>query len=125
MRKAFTLLELLVVIGIIAVLVSLGTFSYTTAQKKARDTKRKGDLHAIQNSLEQYYSICGFVYPVPGGSSYTSIVCTSPSMAIMPTVPSDPRATPYICSGCTNSEYSLCGTMESESPTSYCVTNQQ
>ncbi|PIP15139.1 hypothetical protein COX47_01305, partial [Candidatus Roizmanbacteria bacterium CG23_combo_of_CG06-09_8_20_14_all_35_49] len=31
-KKSFTLLEMLVVIGIIAILVSLGTSSYSTAQ---------------------------------------------------------------------------------------------
>src|SRR3990167_6962697 len=126
---AFTLLELLVVIGIISVLVGLGTFSYSTAQKKARDAKRKGDLHAIQNALEQYYSVCGFQYPLPTNSAFTSIVCASPSTAIMPTVPVDPRnVTPYNCSGCTADTYSLCtGSLESESltPTPYCVNSQQ
>lgn len=125
---AFTLLELLVVIGIIAVLVGLGTFSYSTAQKKARDTKRKGDLQAIHNGLEQYYSICGFTYPTPNGSSsFTSIICTAPSSAVMTTVPVDPRTTtPYICSGCGSTSYTLCSNnLEAESPTGYCIQNQQ
>lgn len=126
MKKAFTLLELLVVIGIIAILVSLGTFSYSTAQKKARDTKRKGDIKAISNALEQYYSVCGFQYPTPGaGSQFTAVVCQSPSIAIMPTVPLDPRTTPYLCSGCNESSYTICGTMEAESPTGYCQSYQQ
>ncbi|NCO89124.1 type II secretion system protein, partial [Candidatus Roizmanbacteria bacterium] len=41
LKKAFTLLEILVVIGIISIMVAMGTASYSTAQKKARDAKRK------------------------------------------------------------------------------------
>jgi len=41
MKRAFTLLEILVVIGIIAILVGLGSVSFSTAQKKARDTKKR------------------------------------------------------------------------------------
>ena len=125
---AFTLLELLVVIGIISVLVGMGTFSYSTAQKKARDSKRKGDLQDIRNALEQYYSVCGFNYPTPNsGSVYTSVICLAPSSAIMPTVPVDPRTTtPYLCSGCGATAFTLCAnSIESESPTGYCVQNQQ
>lgn len=122
----FTLLELLVVIGIISVLVSLGTFSYSTAQKKARDTKRKSDLQAIKNGLEQYYSICGFNYPTPGGSVFSSVICLSPSTVILPTVPVDPKTiTPYPCASCDSSTYNVCATLEAETPASYCVNNQQ
>lgn len=54
--KGFTLLELLVVISIIGILIALGTVSYSTAQKKSRDAKRKADIKNIQNGFEQYYS---------------------------------------------------------------------
>ncbi len=124
-KKGFTLLEMLVVIGIIAILVGLGTTSYSTAQKKARDAKRKSDLKAIQNALEQYYSICGYQYPTPlGSNSFTSINCPTPQATIMPTVPVDPKTTnPYLCNGCTNTSYQICATTETV-PTP-CVNNQQ
>lgn len=123
MKKAFTLLEMLVVIGIIAILVSLGASSYSTAQKKARDAKRKGDLKVIQNAMEQYYSICNYQYP---GSLGSSIYCASPSIGVMPTVPVDPKTTEsYDCSSCSTTDYSICATLESETPASYCITNQQ
>lgn len=71
------MLEILVVIGIIAILVSLGFASYSTAQKKARDAKRKGDLSAMQKVLEQCYSINNFAYPsiTGGGGPSISVDC--------------------------------------------------
>ena len=55
-RKGFTLIELLIVIAIIALLATLAIISLTTAQRKARDTKRLADVKSIQSSVELYYS---------------------------------------------------------------------
>jgi prepilin-type N-terminal cleavage/methylation domain-containing protein len=55
-QKAFTLLELLVVIAIIGILISLGVASFSNAQKKSRDSRRREDLKALQNGLEQHYA---------------------------------------------------------------------
>jgi prepilin-type N-terminal cleavage/methylation domain-containing protein len=140
MKKGFTLLELLVVIGIMAILIALGTTSYSTAQKKARDAKRKGDLKAIQNGLEQYYSICGYVYPTPAsGNVPSSITCASPSTTIMNIVPKDPKTgTDYLMSATVaGSDYRICPPevvtgyrLESETGcttanNSCCLSNQQ
>ncbi|KKP68402.1 MAG: Tfp pilus assembly protein PilE-like protein [Candidatus Roizmanbacteria bacterium GW2011_GWA2_35_19] len=122
-KKSFTLLEMLVVIGIIAVLVSVGISSYSTVQKKARDAKRKSDLKTIQSAMEQYYSICGYEYPASLG---TNIYCASPTIGIMPVVPNDPKTiTPYPCSPCSTAAYTVCTTLESETPSNYCISNQQ
>ncbi len=128
-KKGFTLLEMLVVIGIIGVIVSMGFVSYSTSQKKARDAKRKSDISSIQNGLEQYYSVCGYKYPTPNAVSnsvFTTISCPTPPVTIMPTVPVDPRTTtPYPCNSCNATSYQLCTTLEAEATTNYCVTNQQ
>lgn len=51
--KGFTLVELLVVISIIAILATIGYTIYSNAQKSVRDGKRKADIQAIHQALEQ------------------------------------------------------------------------
>lgn len=51
-KKAFTLIELLVVIAIIGVLATFIVASFTSAQQKSRDSRRKSDLDAIKKALE-------------------------------------------------------------------------
>ena len=53
--KAFTLVELLVVITIIGILATGATTVYTSQIQKARDTTRINDLKAVQSAVEQIY----------------------------------------------------------------------
>ena len=64
-QKGFTLIELLVVIAIIGILASFAVASFTNAQAKGRDSKRKGDLDAIRKALElaKTDSMGGSYYP--------------------------------------------------------------
>ncbi len=133
--KGFTLLEMLVVIGIVAILIGMGTVSYSTTQRKARDAKRKSDLKTIQNSLEQYYSVCAYQYPLNYGFLTTgSLLCDT--QTILSSAPKDPLGQPYQCVGtCNASGYTICspqvnGTsrLETQNCTSgneCCITNQQ
>lgn len=114
-KRSFTLLEMLVVIGIIAILVSISFASYSTAQKKSRDAKRKNDLKAIQNALEQYYSICDYKYPstLPSaGNKLTATTADCPSLSSsvdIITMPSDPLGGNYQCIGtCDSTSYTIC-----------------
>jgi len=54
-QKGFTLIELLVVISIIGLLSTIVLVSLNAAREKARDSKRKGDIHQIQLALQLYY----------------------------------------------------------------------
>ncbi|MCX7956063.1 MAG: prepilin-type N-terminal cleavage/methylation domain-containing protein [Patescibacteria group bacterium] len=115
LKKAFTLLEMLVVIGIIGVIVSIGFVSYSTAQKKSRDAKRKNDLKSIQNAFEQYYSICDYKYPssLPlAGNKLIATLADCPSLSSpvdLITMPSDPLGGSYQCGGtCDPSGYTIC-----------------
>lgn len=67
-KKGFTLIELLIVIAIIGLLATLAIVSLTTAQRKARDTKRVADVKSIQSALELYYSDHA-AYPTPASWS--------------------------------------------------------
>jgi len=56
LKRGFTLIELLIVIAIIGILTAIVTTNLVAARGRARDTKRKGDLQAISQSLRLYYS---------------------------------------------------------------------
>lgn len=62
-NQGFTLIELLIVIAIIGLLATLAIVSLTTAQRKARDTKRVADVKQLQNAVELFYSE-GAAYPL-------------------------------------------------------------
>lgn len=91
MKKGFTLLELLVVIAIAAILVGIASASYTSAQRKARDSKRMGDMHSIQNAAEQFYADNGSTYPTAG----TAAAFNTTSTYLPGGFPSDPKPSPY------------------------------
>lgn len=123
----FTLLELLVSISIIGVLISLAAVSYSSAQKKSRDAKRQGDLKAIQNAFEQYYS-CSYTYPtaMPAAGSTFSLPSSCGSTTLLEKVPSDPKTGNAYPTGAafTATSYKVCADTEVV-PTPYCVSNLQ
>lgn len=55
-QQAFTLLELLVVMMIMALLAGLGLRTFGSVQQKSRDGRRKQDLQSISKALEIYYN---------------------------------------------------------------------
>ena len=52
--KGFSLIELLVVIAIIGLLSTMAVVSLNNARVKARDTRRMGDIKAVQTAIEMY-----------------------------------------------------------------------
>jgi len=69
-QKGFTLLELLVVIGIIGLLASIIVVNLTGARRRARDTKRIADVRQLQTAAEDYYGKNG-KYPSTIGDLVT------------------------------------------------------
>lgn len=60
--KGFTLVELLVVMGILGILVTLVGGSFRSSQIRGRDAQRKSDLRQVANALELFYNDFGH-YP--------------------------------------------------------------
>lgn len=127
-RKSFTLLEMLVVIGIIAILVTIGFASYSTVQKKARDSKRQGDLKAFQSAIEQCYSVNSFTYPDISGTGTASITETCPATGGPSITITDPLGTDtYVYTVSTTADcpsYKISVNLET-SVTPFTICNQQ
>jgi general secretion pathway protein G len=86
-KKAFTLIELLVATTIIAVLIAIGTVSYSSVSRKSRDSKRRSDVEQIRASLEMYRADNGN-YP----ANESDLV----SLSYIPKIPVDPKNVSYL-----------------------------
>jgi|GEM_PF-1241160 len=64
MKKAYTLIELLIVISIIALLSLVAFASLSRARLQARDTKRWGDLYQVRTAIETFKSDYGHYPPI-------------------------------------------------------------
>ncbi len=86
-KRGFTLIELLVVITIIGILAAFIVASFTSAQQKSRDARRKADLDAIRKAFElQKADSTGAKYY---GSTTSSLSSATPPY--IKNVPTDPQ----------------------------------
>jgi len=130
-RQGFSLIELLVVIALIGILTAIATASYTTMQKKSRDSRRVSDMKAIQQGLEQSFSD-NATYPTGAG-------CLVSATYLPNGYPTDPKTKASYNSTMTcpdGTSYCVCATLEVESGNSavncqgvagdyFCVNQQQ
>ncbi len=91
MKKAFTFIELLVSVAIVAVLVGGAAASYSLLNRNARNNRRKADIENIRAALEMYRSNEG-LYPFTNHLGDLSPTYISP-------LPTDPKT------GLTYSDY--------------------
>lgn len=68
-KRAFTLVELLVVIGIIVVLLAILLPTLARARDRARAVKCASDMHQIYEACLMYYNMLGRL-PIPGESGH-------------------------------------------------------
>ena len=103
----FSLVELLVVIGVLTMVMAVLFPNFMNARQRSRDAQRKNDMNQIQKGLELYKldqnpPIYPSSLPVCGGSwtqAGISPTCAASQNIYMRKVPCDPgslAATPYI-----------------------------
>ncbi|MBI3620191.1 prepilin-type N-terminal cleavage/methylation domain-containing protein [Candidatus Roizmanbacteria bacterium] len=91
-KFAFTMIEILVVITIIALLAGAGLAQFSYLSKSSRDARRKADIENIRGGLELYRSNNGGSYP----SSLTfncppSGALADTSNTYLSPIPNDPK----------------------------------
>jgi len=116
---SFTLIEVLITIGIMAILAGIVFVAIHYAWGRARDTVRISDLNQIQKSLETYYIDSG-IYPIstsnyeiegaPWGSSW------EPYMNKVPKDPLPTQSYAYVSDGFS---YQLYAKFEGTAPSSF------
>lgn len=85
-RKGFTLLEIIVVLGLFAILIGLVIANLETSKSKTRDNKRISDLQEIQLALELYFEQ-NLIYP----NSLTDLTLAAEFINKLPTPPANPN----------------------------------
>ena len=80
----FTLLELLAVIGIIALLAAIMIGGVSAGMRKASEAKTRSRMHQLEVAFEQYRRDWGY-YPVSAGTPCSQIAapCTDPAIAVV------------------------------------------
>ena len=112
MKKAFTLVELLIVIAIIGLFTSVLAASTTASRAKARDNRRITDMKEIQLGLALYYDV-NRAYPAGTDASALDVLVTDKYLPAIPTDPAGGAAYEYMTSG---GRYCLGVTLESTIP---------
>ena len=73
-KKAFTLIELMVVVAVIAILAALAVSNFSSAIKRARNAGRQSDITAVAKALETCYD-------VPSGT-YTGLTANADNTSV-------------------------------------------
>jgi prepilin-type N-terminal cleavage/methylation domain-containing protein len=97
-RSAFTLIELMIAVSIIAILTGIAAVSYAGIQQRGRDASRKNDLSQVKVALSSYYASQTPAVYVSAATTVTlngstDIISTSLSPNYIKTIPVDPLNT--------------------------------
>lgn len=114
--RAFTLIEILIVVSIIGMLTGISTVSYSQFIKKSRDARRTTDLEQIRAQLELYRSKNNS-YPQTisfGGPFCDQSGCAPAGNTYMQKIPNDPMPPNAYYYNSSGSEYTLGAYLETE-----------
>lgn len=106
-EAGFSLLELLVVISIIGILLAIGAVGFTAAQRRGRDARRRADMQAWQDALEQLYAEETDYDGDPDNGCQAAVTANMNGEA-----PTDPKPSQSYTTDCDDDEYCLCATLE-------------
>ena len=88
MRKGFTLIEVIIVLGILGALFTLVFIGFTGVQANARDARRREDIDQVNTAIQQYRQDNGS-YPV--ADTYTGLITILQGANLVQTEVQDPR----------------------------------
>jgi prepilin-type N-terminal cleavage/methylation domain-containing protein len=75
-RRGFTLIEVMVVVGIIIILAAISTTAYIQQQNRASSEKGKGIAEVVLSGAEKYYALNG-QYPLSSSLSTVASAATA------------------------------------------------
>ena len=93
-RNAFTLIELLIVVAIIAILAAIAVPNFLEAQVRSKVSRCKADMRSITTALESY-AVDNNHYPPDGAvpnSLYPRLILLTTPVAYLTSLPNDPFA---------------------------------
>lgn len=119
-HTGFTLVELMITVGIIAVLTAIVMTNFANAKAKARDGKRVSDINQLQVSLELFFDRCGR-YPIVAselpsltdtGNGCPTGITLGTFLSKLPTAPSPGSYVYRVNDTTTPTDYTLQATLE-------------
>jgi len=98
--KAFTLIELLIVMAVIAILIAIAIPSFRGMQNEAKKTKAQGDVRVLKIAIESYYKNNNNQYPAIANYQTTL-------MGASPQILDHNLYDPFVAGGATTYMYAL------------------
>ncbi len=87
--KAFTLIELLIVVAIIGILAAIAVPNFLNAQVRAKVARTESDMRAIDQAIRMY-TLDHNIYPIRGGWMDKRYIPLTTPVSYLSSVPLDP-----------------------------------